>query len=100
LLTQFGKIAIMWFDFSYSQRDWGWSRGKGKEDWESEKLLAMVRELQPGILVVEYAQLLNDASEINMSVIDPMAKPPIRTGQCQGTGMAPFRELALAAAVL
>lgn len=51
LLTRFGKIDIMWFDFSYAQRDWGWSKGKGKEDWGSEKLMAMVRELQPKIIV-------------------------------------------------
>ena len=51
LLTQFGKVDIMWFDFSYAQRDWGWSKGKGKEDWQSEKLMAMVRELQPNIIV-------------------------------------------------
>ena len=30
LLTQFGKLDLMWFDFSYSNRDWGWTKGKGK----------------------------------------------------------------------
>lgn len=51
LLTQFGKLDIMWFDFSYPDRDWGWSKGKGKDDWESEKLMRMVREHYPDILV-------------------------------------------------
>ena len=51
LLTQFGPVDIMWFDFSYPGQDWGWSRGKGKEDWQSEELLRMVRELQPRIIV-------------------------------------------------
>ena len=51
LLTQFGRIDVMWFDFSYPQTDWGWTRGKGKDDWNSEKLVKMVRELQPGIIV-------------------------------------------------
>lgn len=52
LLTRFGKVDIIWFDFSYPERitDWG-AKGKGKEDWQSEKLLGMVRELQPGIIV-------------------------------------------------
>src|SRR5205814_7865089 len=50
LLTQFGTIDIMGFDFSYADRDWGWSRGKGKDDWQSERLMAMVRELQPHII--------------------------------------------------
>lgn len=51
LLTQFGKIDIAWFDYSYDHLDWGWAKGKGKDDWQSEKLLAMVRELQPQIIV-------------------------------------------------
>lgn len=51
LLTQFGKIDVMWYDFSYAGQDWGWSKGKGRDDWQSEKLLAMTRELQPGIIV-------------------------------------------------
>ncbi len=51
LLTNYGPIDILWFDFSYSQRDWGWSKGKGKEDWQSEQLVQMVRELQPNILI-------------------------------------------------
>jgi alpha-L-fucosidase len=51
LLTDYGKIDILWLDFSYPDRDWGWSKGKGKEDWQSEKLIAMVRELQPDILI-------------------------------------------------
>src|SRR5437764_8792380 len=36
LLTNYGKINVMWFDFSYSGSDWGWARGKGKEEWQSE----------------------------------------------------------------
>ncbi len=51
LLTQFGKVDIMWYDFSYPGHDWGWSKGKGHDDWQSEALLAMTRELQPGIIV-------------------------------------------------
>lgn len=43
LLTQFGKIDILWFDFSY--------KDKGKEAWQSDKLVKMVRELQPGIIL-------------------------------------------------
>jgi alpha-L-fucosidase len=51
LLTQFGKVDIMWYDFSYANQDWEWSKGKGRDDWQSEKLLAMTRQLQPGIIV-------------------------------------------------
>ena len=51
LLTQFGKVDILWYDFSYPNNDWGWSKGKGRDDWQSVRLLKLVRELQPGIIV-------------------------------------------------
>ena len=46
ILTGFGKIDILWFDFSYPGKD-----GKGRDDWQSEKLLKMIRKLQPGIMI-------------------------------------------------
>ncbi len=54
LLTQFGKIDIMWFDFSYPAGKCGRSKnwvGKGHDDWQSEKLYNMVRELAPHIIL-------------------------------------------------
>ena len=48
LLTEFGKIDIIWFDFSYPQ--WG-EDGKGHADWDSEGLVRMIRELQPGTMI-------------------------------------------------
>jgi alpha-L-fucosidase len=60
LLTRFGKIDIIWFDFSYSGSDWGWSRGKGKEDWQSEALLKSVRELMPDVVVNDRLELSGD----------------------------------------
>jgi len=63
LLTRFGKIDIMWFDFSYPNADYGWSKGKGKDDWQSEKLLAMVRELQPHVIVDDRLDL-RDAADV------------------------------------
>ncbi|MBP5286138.1 MAG: alpha-L-fucosidase [Kiritimatiellae bacterium] len=48
LLTNYGKIDIMWFDFSYPRNDkWG----KGRDDWDSPGLLTLARTLQPGIIV-------------------------------------------------
>jgi alpha-L-fucosidase len=51
LLTGYGPIDIIWFDFSYASREYKGMPGKGRDDWRSEQLLAMVRELQPGIIV-------------------------------------------------
>ncbi|ANK93773.1 MULTISPECIES: alpha-L-fucosidase [Rhizobium] len=51
LLTEFGRIDIMWFDFSYPQWKLGELVGKGHQDWESEKLVCLVRELAPDIII-------------------------------------------------
>jgi alpha-L-fucosidase len=51
LLTRYGRIDIMWYDFSYPHMDWGWAKGRGKDDWRAEELMALVRELQPGIII-------------------------------------------------
>lgn len=51
ILTNYGKIDYLWFDFSYPQRDWGTSVGKGRDDWDSETLEKMILELQPEIII-------------------------------------------------
>ncbi|MDR1814771.1 MAG: alpha-L-fucosidase [Tannerella sp.] len=48
LLTNYGKIDIIWYDFSYPDET---GTGKGHDDWGSKELLAMTRKLQPGIIV-------------------------------------------------
>ena len=66
LLTNYGKIDILWFDFTYPDKpaldtetsplryQWWvreWMEGKSKDSWESEKLLEVIRSLQPDIIV-------------------------------------------------
>ncbi len=46
LLTNYGEISIIWFDFSFPGQN-----GKGRADWDSENLLKLARSLQPGIIV-------------------------------------------------
>lgn len=46
LLTNFGRIDIIWYDFSYPGE-----AGKGRDDWDSAGLEALSRELQPGIII-------------------------------------------------
>ncbi len=43
ICTNYGKIDILWFDFSYDEL-----RG---EAWRAEKLVKMVRELQPDVIM-------------------------------------------------
>lgn len=50
LLTTF-DIDILWCDFSYPDRVYKNFPGKGRKDWQSEKLLGMIRELKPSIIL-------------------------------------------------
>ena len=47
LLTGYGKIDILWFDFSYPQIE----NGKGRDDWGSEKIIEIIRRLQPWVII-------------------------------------------------
>jgi len=50
LLTNYGKIDIMWFDFSYNNTaESGLPNMKG-ETWRASKLVDMIKELQPDII--------------------------------------------------
>ena len=53
LLTEFGHIDLLWFDFSFPDNEdrLDFSKGKGREAWESEELYRMIRTLQPDIMV-------------------------------------------------
>jgi alpha-L-fucosidase len=46
LLTKYGKIDILWLDFSFPGK-----YGKGRDDWGSVALMKQIRKLQPGIIV-------------------------------------------------
>jgi len=54
LLTNYGKIDYLFYDFSYPQMP----GGKGHNDWQSERLLELTRRLQPDIIV-------NDRLDLN-----------------------------------
>jgi alpha-L-fucosidase len=48
LLTNYGKIDVLWLDFSFPNKN---GHGKGKDDWAAESLIKMIRKLQPGIII-------------------------------------------------
>lgn len=62
LLTNYGKIDILWFDFSYDKAPWApdWMKGKGKDDWEAEELIKTARALQPEIIIDNRTQIEQD----------------------------------------
>jgi alpha-L-fucosidase len=72
LLTNYDSIDILWLDFSYpDSRMEGkpWMRGKGKDDWESEKLISLARKLQPHIII-------NNRSGIDQDIWTPEQYQP------------------------
>ena len=54
LLTRFGQVDYLFFDFSYPGED-----GKGRDDWQSEKLLKLCRTLQPNVLIDDRLDLMD-----------------------------------------
>ena len=51
LLTGYGPIDIIWFDFSYPHLSDDRFAGKGREDWGSQELVSLARELRPTIII-------------------------------------------------
>lgn len=51
LMTNYGEIDILWFDFSYNNTpESGLPRMKG-ETWRATELVKMIKELQPNIVI-------------------------------------------------
>lgn len=69
LLTNYGKIDILWLDFSYGKCEDRNSANfldfpKLKEEWESEKLIETVRSIQPEIII-------NNRTDIDQDIWTP-----------------------------
>jgi alpha-L-fucosidase len=54
LLTEFGPVDCLFLDFSFPGEN-----GKGRKDWQSEKLLKTIRKLQPNIVINDRLELLD-----------------------------------------
>lgn len=90
LLTNYGKIDILWFDFSYQSEQrakefpeshpWMDNDGlKGVNQWESEKLIALCRELQPGIII-------NNRTDLDQDIWTPEQIQPTEWVKDEKTG--------------
>lgn len=95
LLTHYGEIDILWFDFSYSEQrhrnkyahlpELG---GKGKDDWEAEKLIATARAIRPGIIIDNRTEIEQDLFtpeqiQINRWVTHPKTGEKVVWEACQ-----------------
>ena len=69
----------MWLDYSYPKGE----HGKGRQDWDSENLMKLVRKLQPGIIVNDRADLLDVPGGWDFSTPEQykVAKWPERDGK-------------------
>lgn len=79
LLTRFGQVDVMWFDFSYADRhdEAKGFRGKGRDDWGSEELVKMIREIQPKILLDDRLDLPGSGDLVTPEQYQPMEWPTV-----------------------
>jgi alpha-L-fucosidase len=73
LLINFGQIDELFCDFSYPGREYKGLPGKGRDDWESEKLVKLIRELQPNVLLNNRLDLPEAADFYTPEQIQPPA---------------------------
>ena len=78
LLTNYGEISIVWFDFSFPGKN-----GKGRDDWDSLGLLKLARSLQPGIIVDDRLDLadVEGGWDFTTPEQEKVAKWPERNGR-------------------
>ena len=80
LLTEYGKIDIIWFDFSFPEPKY--PTGKGRNDWDSENLVKMIRELQPGIIINNRLDLPGMEDVLTPEQVMPEEKVTKHHGAC------------------
>ena len=88
LLTNYGKIDVIWFDFSYNSNNWPkddvklWMQYggfKSKNEWESEKLIETIRKIQPDIII-------NNRTDIDQDLWTPEQFQPTEWVKDEKTG--------------
>lgn len=87
LLTGYGPIDSLFFDFTYPETKQGWA-GKRAEDWDAERLLARCRELQPQMLVNDRLGIPGDfVTPEQYQPTSPILRDgePVRWEACQTT---------------
>jgi alpha-L-fucosidase len=64
LLTTYDP-DVLWCDFSYPDSEYKGMRGKGHKDWQSERLLEMIREVSPKIVMNNRLDLPRDLADVH-----------------------------------
>lgn len=55
LLTKYGKIDVLWYDFTIKER----VGAKSYRDWDAVRLVQLTRELQPGVIIDSRLDLMD-----------------------------------------
>ncbi|MBQ4517500.1 MAG: alpha-L-fucosidase [Clostridia bacterium] len=90
LLTNYGKIDILWFDFTYPDmdsirneynqfaiRDYKeWMPWTNKESWDSENLIKMIRSINPEIIINDRTGILQDIKTPEQTTTSDWPKYP------------------------
>ena len=81
LLTNYGKIDILWLDFSIppAANDRPCWQAKGAEEWEAEELIKLARSLQPDIII-------NNRADLEQDIWSPEQYQPMEWVRHQDTG--------------
>jgi len=77
LLTNYGQIDYMWFDFSSPQDP---IHPTDREAWRSDELIAMIRELQPDIVI-------NDRLDVACDTTTPEQFQPVGPVDLKGASL-------------
>lgn len=94
LLTNYGKIDIIWFDFTYPSLDSirneynqifikdlaDWMPWTNKETWGSEELIKMIREINPDIIINDRTGIPQDTKTPEQTHTADWPKDP-KTGE-------------------
>ncbi len=64
LLTGYGEIDLMWVDFSVKHHTDN-VRYKGQDEWESEKIISLIRKHQPQLLINDRLSYGDDKSWVD-----------------------------------
>jgi alpha-L-fucosidase len=81
LLTDYGRIDDMFFDFGYAKQSYRGLPGKGPADWDSEGLTALTKSLQPDILINNRLGLLDRLADYYTPERFVPESPPTRDGR-------------------
>jgi alpha-L-fucosidase len=87
LFTKFGRVDYVFYDFSFPHE----GGGKGRNDWQSEELMKLTRQLQPGIIINDRLDLEDmkggwDVKTPEQVMVDECVKvngKPVKWETCQ-----------------